>query len=303
MGVGILSDKVTRAIGKASLKLAEKSPHIMFGAGIVGVGAATFLACRATLKLEDTVDEIRSDFEHADKMDYKAIGRLDSDQERAKDMLYVGARSTVKLGRLYGPALLVGGTSIGLLIASHYKLTKRNAALTSALATVTQAYAAYRERVKALIGPDREAELYAGMREVEVETEDGRTEIRKVGDPTNTSPYAVVWDEEAHMWTPNPETNALILEGLRNGCNVDLQANGHLFLNDVHRRLGLPETEEGQIVGWWWNGDGDNFVDFGLDSPLNEEFFNGEVNVVWLDFNVDGPVHTKLGRNRKGLKA
>ena len=301
MGVGILSDKVTRVFGKASLKLAEKSPHIMFGAGIVGIGAATFLACRATLKLEDTADEIRNDFEHADKMDYSAVGRLDSNQERAKDMLYVGARSAVKLGRLYGPAILVGGTSVGLLVASHYKLTKRNAALTSALATVTQAYAAYRERVKALIGPDREAELYAGMREVEVVTEDGRTEIKKVGDPSHTSPYAVLWGEDSHMWKPHPETNRIILEGVRNGCNVDLMARGHLFLNDVHRRLGLPETEEGQVVGWWWNGDGDNFIDFGMDSPLNEAFFNDEINEVWLDFNVDGPIHTKLGRN-KGAK-
>lgn len=303
MGVGIFSGKVSRAVHRGGLKLAEKSPHIMFGAGLVGVGVATVLACRSTLKLEETVDEIREDIDAAATMDYERVGRVNPEQERAKDMLYVGYRSTVKLGRLYGPSILIGGTSVGLLIASHYKLTKRNAALTSALATVTQAYAAYRERVQALIGKDRELELYTGMKEVEVETEDGRTEVKKVCDPTALSPYAVLFDESCKMWEPHPETNALILEGIKNGCDIDLKANGYLFLNDVHRRLGLPETEEGQVVGWWWNGDGDNFVDFGIEGPHNEDFFNGDINVVWLDFNVDGPIHTKLGRNRAVRRA
>ena len=292
----ILSDRISRAIGKAGLKLAEKSPHIMFGVGIVGVGAAAVLACRSTLKLEETVDEIREDVDTVKTMNYERLGRVNPQEERAKDMLYVSGRAVVRMGRLYGPSLLVGGASVALLVGSHYKLTKRNAALTSTLAAVTQAYAAYRERVRDVIGRDRELEIYHGVREVEVPTEDGRTEIKKVSDPTQLSIYAKLFDESSTMWEPHPETNRLTLRGIQNGCNIDLRARGYLFLNDVYKRLGLQQTTAGQIVGWMWNSEeGDNFVDFGFEGPHNEAFFNDDINEVWLDFNVDGPIHTKLG--------
>lgn len=160
---------------------------------------------------------------------------------------------------------------------------------------MTQAYAAYRERVRDVIGRDRELEIYHDIREVEVPTEDGRLEVKKVADPTKLSIYAKLFDQESKMWEPHPETNRLTLRGIENGCNIDLRARGYLFLNDVYGRLGLPHTTAGQIVGWMWNGDGDNFVDFGFEGPHNEAFFNDDVNEVWLDFNVDGPIHTKLG--------
>lgn len=292
----LLSDRVSRTIGKAGLKLAENSPHIMFGAGIVGVGVAAVLACRSTLKLEETVDDIREDVDAVQTMNYEKIGRVDAKQERAKDMIYVSGKSSVKIARLYGPTILVGGASLALLIASHYKLTKRNAALTSTLAAVTQAYAAYRGRVQELVGRDRELEIYHGVREVEVPTEDGRLEVRKVSDPTVLSPYAKLFDQNSTMWEPHSGTNQLTLRGIQNGCNVDLRARSYIFLNDVYKRLGLPLTTGGQIVGWMWdNEDGDNFIDFGFEGPHNEAFFNGDVNEVWLDFNVDGPIHTKLG--------
>lgn len=290
----ILSDRVNRTIGKVGLKLAESSPHIMFGAGIVGVGVATVLACRSTLKLEETVDDIRTDVDAVQTMNYERIGRVDAKEERAKDMLYVSAKSASKVGKLYGPSIIVGGASVALLVTSHYKLTKRNAALTTTLAAVSQAYAAYRGRVKDLIGPDRELEIYHGVREIEVPTEDGRLEIKKVSDPTKLSIYAKLFDQNSKMWEPHSETNELTIRGVQNGCNIDLRARGYLFLNDVYKRLGLPQTTAGQIVGWVWdNEDGDNFVDFGLTDPQNE--YATDTNEFWLDFNVDGPIHTMLG--------
>ena len=52
---------VTRAIGRRSLVFKKNSPTIFFTAGIVGVVTSTVLACRATLKLSDTLDEIQKD--------------------------------------------------------------------------------------------------------------------------------------------------------------------------------------------------------------------------------------------------
>lgn len=302
----ILSDRVSRSFGKVGLKLSENSPHILFGAGLVGVGVATVLACRATLKLEPVIDDIQRDVNNCMNAleANKKIGRVGATDDHYKNLTYVSFKGAGEIGKLYWPAALVGTVSVGCLVSSHMQLTKRNAALTASLSAVTQAYAAYRQRVREVIGDDRELEIYNGVKEVEVEGEDGRMEIKKVSDPTKFSPYAKCFDETCGLWEPFYESNIMSLRGVQEGCQVDLRSRGHLFLNDVYKRLGIPPTTAGQVVGWVWNGDGDNFVDFGLGLGRGEAFpppahaaafFNGDVNEVWLDFNVDGPIHTRLG--------
>jgi hypothetical protein len=48
---------VSKALGRQALVLEKNSPAILFGTGIVGMVGSTVLACRATLKLEEVLDE------------------------------------------------------------------------------------------------------------------------------------------------------------------------------------------------------------------------------------------------------
>ncbi len=64
----IISENVTRSIGRKILKVKKNSPHIFFVGGVVGVVGSTVLACRATLKLEKTLDDIKKDFDVVEEL-------------------------------------------------------------------------------------------------------------------------------------------------------------------------------------------------------------------------------------------
>ena len=67
--------------------------------------------------------------------------------------------------------------------------------------------------------------------------------------------------------------------------------NHTVFLNEVYKDLGYPETAAGQVVGWSLNHDtGDGYIDFGIANMAyepNRDFINGWEPCCLLDFNVD----------------
>lgn len=285
-------ETVTRALGRSRLTLAKQSPHILFVGGAVGVVTATVLACRSTLKLEKTLDGIKFDLESLPKA-------LDDDPEtesarRNKDVLYIYAKGSFELVRLYGPALAVGGASILALTGSHVQLSRRNTALTVAYTGLHQAYNDYRARVRAELGEERELDLYHGVCLAEIEGDDGKKKTVKQVDPNGLSPYARFFDETSPNWTKDPEINKLFVRCQQNYANDLLQARGHIFLNEVYDMLGLDRTAAGAVVGWVISKDGDNYVDFGLYAPASSRFVNGWERSVLLDFNVDGVIYDKL---------
>ena len=149
----------------------KNSPHIFFVAGVVGVVASTVLACRATLKLSKTLDEIQEDIDHtkALKKTKENIEIVNSEAHDAidyvnvkwrRDAITAYTKGGLKLGRLYGPAIVVGTVSIGCLTGSHIQLHRRNAALMAAYAAVQKAYDDYRDRVRKEVGEEKELDIY-----------------------------------------------------------------------------------------------------------------------------------------------
>ena len=63
---------VTRAINKAGFKLKKHSPEILVVAGVVGAVASAIMACKATMKLSDTLNDTKERVEdfHADETNY-----------------------------------------------------------------------------------------------------------------------------------------------------------------------------------------------------------------------------------------
>ena len=89
------------------------------------------------------------------------------------------------------------------------------------------------------------------------------------------------------------EYNLMFLRRQQDYANEVLKCKGYLFLNDVYAMLGIPKTKAGQVVGWKWNSDGDNYVDFGIYDVTDERkraFVNGYERNILLDFNVDGNI-------------
>src|SRR5690242_19677866 len=161
---------ITRGFNRKLLTLKKNSPHICFGIGVAGTIASTVLACRATLRFNETLDEIQKDINEVKNIQEPVRGPIEYDnvypiEHHAMDLTYVYAKAGLKITKLYGPSVLVGAASIGLLTGSHVQLTRRNAALMAAYAAVQKAYDDYRERVQEALGEKKELDIYHGAKE------------------------------------------------------------------------------------------------------------------------------------------
>lgn len=297
-GKDILVKKGSRAV----LKVSKHSPEILLGVGIVGGITATVLACRATLHLEEVLST------HEETMNQ--INEVAEDQETypdytpekvTRDKYVTTVKTVVSITKLYAPAIIIGGLSIASIIGGHHILNKRYLGVTAAYAGLQEAYKKYRKCIAEELGEERERELYHGVREKieEVQGKNGKTKqvkTKALTEPGAHSIYARVFDESNKWFKKNTTMNRMFLQMQQNHANDLLKINGHLFLNDVYRMLGFPDTKEGAVVGWLY-GYGDSFVDFdifNLEDPSKVEFINGYERSIWLDFNVDGVIYDMI---------
>lgn len=284
---------VTSKAGRQILKARKHSPVILFAAGVTGMVGTVVLASRATLKLEDALNDINKDMEIArDAHAMHPEKYTDKDFQRDMTLLYI--RSAVKVGKLYGPAFLCGVVSVAALTGSHFILSSRNVALTAAYAAVDKAYQGYRRRVVEEYGEDVDRKFTTDWESCSVVemTADGevtREEKKPAYSPSEL--YGRVFDETNSNWNPQPSYNQMFLQCQQNYANDLLRARGHLFLNEVYDMLGMPRSKAGAIVGWV-TGKGDSFVSFGFgDTIETQAFINGDMKSVWLDFNVAGVIY------------
>lgn len=294
---------ITSKAGRQILLGQKHSPAILFGTGVVGVVATTVLASKATLQLEDVLIENENKQRDARRLLEKHAPNYTA-TDYTRDMTILKSRLVTDIGRLYGPTIIVGVLSIGALAGSHVILNKRNAGLAAAYTALDKGFNEYRERVTALVGPEKERELRfdSETREVAKDTENG-TEIETITTATGSgaSPYAKFFCKDtSQSWSPQSEYNVFFLRSVQTYMNDKLRANGHLFLNEVYDALGLDRTTAGAVTGWVYNNKngGDNYVDFGIFEDKNSErfidFVHGREGGIWLDFNVDGVVYNLI---------
>lgn len=290
-----LPDGVTRRLAKQVLLAKKNSPHIFFAAGIVGAVGSTVLACKATLKLEEVLDEVKADVERVKAADVEVVGVPISDTERNRVLAVKYARGGFKVAKLYAPAAGLGLASIGLLTGSHIQLVRRNATLTAAFTGLAKAYEEYRGRVREEVGEEKEKELYHGVTTTE-ELIDGKKRLVKSLEGSNRSPYARLFDSRSILHKDNAELNRYFLECQQEYANNKLRVYGVVLLNDVYDMLGFERTRQGAIVGWVRNDDddrceGDGYIDFNMHEVNTPDSFEHRV---LLDFNVDGIVYDKI---------
>jgi hypothetical protein len=300
-----MKEKFVNVYNGVKGKVEKHSPEILMGVGVVGVVTGTVMACRATLKLNDILEEAQ---ETRDKIKEVASNPDYEDkyteEDAKKDLTINYVQTGVKVAKLYAPAVAVGVAGVGCVLASHDIMKKRNVALSAAYLTVDKSFKEYKQRVVDRFGEEVEKEIRYGIKAEEiVETvvdEEGNettvTETVKTMNPTLYSDYARFFDEASPCWQNDPEYNLMFLRAQQQYANDLLRAKGRLFLNDVYDMLGIEKTKAGQIVGWVYdkeNPNGDNFVDFGIYDMSKERvraFVNGYETNILLDFNVDGNI-------------
>lgn len=305
-----LPSNITRTFYKVGFKLKQHSPEILIVTGVVGTVAASVMACKATLKVNEVVDEAKENIEKIHEATDTGItkaGEVYTPEDSKKDLTIAYTQTALKLARLYGPAVVLGGLSITAILAGHNITRKRNVALAAAYTAVDKGFKEYRGRVIERFGEELDKELKYNIKSKETEeivvNEDGtesivkkRVDVVDVADPNNISQYARFFDDGCTGWDKNPETSLYFLKLQQDFANEKLRRRGYLFLNEVYEMLGIPRSSAGCVVGWIYDEkcpNGDNFVDFGIfdvTKPKNRDFVNGYERAILLDFNVDGNI-------------
>lgn len=294
VSLDLIKSAGVKTLGRSALLLKKHSPEILTAVGIAGVVTASVMASRATLKLEPVVDKIHNGKDYSKSMLEDEHFPEYTKEVHTKEIAKVYVHGAIDLGKLYGPSVTLGVSSIACIIAAHGIMRRRNVALVAAYKAVETSFAEYRKRVIAEVGEEKEQDIRIGRQEVIEIDENGKKKKMTRVDPNSISAYARFFDEYSENWSKTPEYNLLFLKAQQNYANDLLKARGHIFLNEVYDMIGIPRTQAGQVVGWVISKNGDNFIDFGVYDFNNEGshlFVNGHEQSILLDFNVDGVIY------------
>ena len=283
MNLTNLTNTLSR-VGTAALRTLEHhAPKILLGTSIVcGIGA-TVTACKATLKLPETMKEITENVEAA-----KAIEVEEGEQDATKNKEVVKSYISggVKLAKLYGPSVGLTVTSVACALAGNRMMNQRYAGALAALGSTEKMFDNYRKRVVEEFGEEKDTQFANGIREVVTEepvlNKDGTPKTDKNGEVKTTKKTSVEYDPSVNKysrmfdevssreWDPNPDYNVTTLLGRQQYFNDMLHSHRYLFLNTVYKELGYPITAYGQDMGWIIDDDTPNaVVDLGLYDLTN----------------------------------
>lgn len=307
MKANTIINGVGRAANKVLFQIKKNSPQLLVMGGLVAGAATIVAACKATLKVDEVLDEAK---EKVDKI-HNAVengitqaGEEYSVEDSKKDLTRVYVQTGVKLVKLYGPTIVLGMVSGTSILAGYNVLHKRNAAITAAYAAIDKSFKEYRGRVVERFGEGLDHELKYNVKAAEVEETviDGKGKEKTVKktidvvDPNAIGPYEVFFDNTSPCWEPNTEYNVMYLNAEMNAFTNKLRATKEcIFLNDIFDRIGLPKTQEGQLMGWRYDKDR-NWVDNKIDYVIkevyrpNEYVEGGYEKVLLIEFRVDGNV-------------
>lgn len=298
-------NKATRLLSSTQYQVKKHSPEILMVAGIAGTIVGTVLACKATTKVSEIIEEKNKNIEDVHTC-LEDNTKEYTEEDSKKDLTIIYAQTGVKLFKLYAPAIGVMALSFASIIAGHKVLKKRNIAIAAAYAAIDKGFKQYRKNVIEEFGEGVDQQMRFGLKskEIKKKDKDGKTvkETEYYIDPDanpldNISEYARFFDASSSNFAKDPEYNMMYLRRQQDYANEMLKSRGHLFLNEVYDLLDIPRSKAGQVVGWVYdkngNTKGDNYVDFGLyrNDQGTRRFVNGLEYNILLDFNVDGVIY------------
>lgn len=277
---------VKARLATAGLKLRKQSPTIMTVVGVAGIVAAGAFACYQTYKKLPKAIEDFKDNRESNEIAKKTFSESDySEADYKRDVALTYFYLAKDLAKIYAPSISVAALGIYGIGKGHGIMLQRVANLASTLQLLQEAYNQKNELEKAAIGEKANESLNRSLEPSKKPVTDTRVHAA-------LSPYAQIYDESSKCWDPDRDYNILYLKAQQNLANDLLKSRGHVFLNEVYDMLGLDRTPAGAVVGWTKFGDGDKFIDFGMDFWENDPNDPDHVPGRWiLDFNVDGVIY------------
>ena len=203
------------AIHTGKIFWTKNSPTILFVSGIVAVIGGTVLACNATLKVPEIIEDRDETLNEIKRVEAEnnVIDIPDEDVEiitpdTKKEIVSTHAKTILKIAKEYAPAVIVEVIGIALLTKSQKMLVKRYLAMASAYTALQTEFTLYRNAVKEKYGEEADRELLFGIHNQTIKriNEDGTEteeevkvfDVSKYGQ--NSAEAIIIFDENSSQW-------------------------------------------------------------------------------------------------------
>jgi hypothetical protein len=285
-------------VGKLVYTGKTYAPEFYLVTGIVTGVVAAVTAVKAHNRQEE-LDEITEQIEQTrEDLNAEEYDEPPTTRERAMAMAPLYGEYVGRFVTIYGMPMLLGGTSITFILTSYGIIKGRNSALIATAKLIQTGFDEYRQRVKEEYGDEEDQRLYYGAEKKTIVNvvKDKEGKKKKVKTTTNVIPdqlspaalYGRIFDSSNPEFNRDKSMNRFRLETAQQYMNDMLLAKGYFLLNDAYDALNMPRSPEGAIVGWSLNIAGDDYVDIGIDNPINNDPAD---NRFVLDFNVNGVMY------------
>lgn len=208
---------------KAKRIILDNSPAILTAIGVTGTLATAYLTGTATIRAVRIVDEAWE------------MKRISHGDPKAKDVVRL-------TWRLYIPAAVTGGLTVGAIIGANRIGSRRAAAVAVAYTLSEKAYAEYREKIKEKLGEKRES---AARDEIAQD----RVNQNPLGDRQVLLASGKVLCYEAYTGRYF-QGDVEDLRAAENTINKQALHHGFASLSDYYDLIGLKHTVTSDDIGW-----------------------------------------------------
>lgn len=223
----------------------KHEPKIFLGLGIIGLIASTGLGIWGTFKSNKVCKKYKEDH-NLEKITPKEAFKL--------------------CYKYYIPVTISMAASIACLVTGNHVSSFRYAAAVTAYTSSEMALQELKEATKEVVGPKKVKEIQevANAKKIE-ETYKGDTQIIMTGDgdslfyePLSGRYFKSNWNK---IKSSANDLNGSAL------CSM----GGFITLNDWFRRLGLEETDIGNMIGWDLAGNPNNLIRIDISSHMTKD--------------------------------
>lgn len=204
---------------KIRLYLQRNSPTIVSCIGAVGVVATTIAAVKATPKALSLIENEKA---YINK-------QLEEGGWQTRVDKLTTAETIKAAWKCYIPTAIIGLSTITCIFGANALNKRQQAAITSAYMLLDNTYKQYKEKVSKLLGDNADTMIKKSI------IEDQYSEI--------TLFY------EYHYGEFFERRKADVLNA-EYQLNLKFASQGYACLNDFFELLGLPITQEGEVIGW-----------------------------------------------------
>ena len=292
------------AAGTTGLLAKKHAPEIMLTFGFVGF-IATIVE---TVKATNETNEI---------LEYKETKMALIQQESAENPTYtndIRVMDEKNLIRNTRIALVKAWWKVGagvifvfLNVGGAYKIINgRLVAVTVAYEGAQDFISRYRKNVVDEFGKEVDWRMANSIKAEEFEADrkerarlyEAKKEGKKPRTKYSREASSQIFDQYSDRWRSywNPQQVWDYLITVEDQLNDELRIRKHIFENDVWKRLGLPITKQGQVLGWYYSKDHPTRISLGLREMPQEvvrDFLSETINEnIWirLHLNPDGNI-------------